>query len=212
MESGAEHPGVMIEHDHEVASPDLMTVEALAEVIRLHGLWLAGCGSGVRADLVGANLVGATLVDAWLLKADMRDADLRGANLHMANLRGADLSGANLCGANIHMALMGSAVLDRAKFDEDLRVDVSDLDRLISEAVGDGSTLEMDDWHTACGTRHCRAGWAVVLAGEAGEDLEKKVGTSAAGALIYHFSTGRVPDFHASNDDAMADIRRCAEG
>ena len=60
-----------------------MTAEELAEVLRLHGLWLAGDPGGQWADLSGANLRGA-------------------------NLSGADLSGANLSGASLSGAVSGS--------------------------------------------------------------------------------------------------------
>jgi hypothetical protein len=43
-----------------------------------------------------------------------------------------------------------------------------------------------------------------------GAALERDLGSCAAGALIYHASTGRVPDFFASDDDARADIEACA--
>jgi DNA-binding transcriptional ArsR family regulator len=87
---------------------------------------------------------------------------------------------------------------------------VEDLDRKVAEAVGEqGEALDMGRWH--CGTTHCRAGWAITLAGEAGAALEAKVGSEMAGRLIYEASTGRMaPDFFASNSDALADIRRCA--
>jgi hypothetical protein len=84
---------------------------------------------------------------------------------------------------------------------------VTDLDKRIAEAVANGS-LEMSDWHT-CATTHCRAGWAITLAGEAGAALEKQVGPWLAGALIYVASTGRteVPNFFASNEEALVDIK-----
>jgi hypothetical protein len=41
---------------------------------------------------------------------------------------------------------------------------VPDLDRKVYEATKDGH-LDMGKWHTSCGTTHCRAGWAVALAG-----------------------------------------------
>ncbi len=87
---------------------------------------------------------------------------------------------------------------------------VADLDTRVAEAVGvDGSRLRMDRWH--CGTSHCRAGWAVTLAGEAGAELERVLGSEFAGRLIYEASTGRpAPDFFAGNEAALADIRRCA--
>ena len=60
------------------------TPEELAEVLRLHQLWLQNEEGGVRANLAGANLDGANLA---------------GANLDGANLDGANLDGAKLAGA-----------------------------------------------------------------------------------------------------------------
>ena len=111
----------------------------------------------------------------------------------------ADLTGADLAGANI----TGAIGLPDAPT-------VPDLDRKILEASEDGARLEMGSWH--CGTTHCRAGWAIALAGAEGAELEKTLGASAAGALIYFRSTGRVPDFFASTAVALADIRKCAGG
>lgn len=71
----------------------------------------------------------------------------------------------------------------------------------------------MDAWHT-CDTTHCRAGWAIHLAGPAGAMLEACVGPSVAGALIHVISCpqleGKVPNFVASNEEAMEDIKRLA--
>jgi hypothetical protein len=72
----------------------------------------------------------------------------------------------------------------------------------------------MDQWHT-CETTHCRAGWAIHLAGVAGKVLEHCCGSNVAGALIHIASSpaleGKVPNFFASNEAALADIRRLAE-
>lgn len=102
---------------------------------------------------------------------------------------------------------------------------VKDLDAEILKAVEAGGTLDMSDWHgdmypkltgderlraEICGTTHCRAGWAIHLAGEAGIALESAVGAESAGACIYLASTGSIPDFFATNDEAMEDMRRCA--
>lgn len=85
---------------------------------------------------------------------------------------------------------------------------VPNLDEEILRLVESGKgRLRMSDWHT-CETTHCRAGWAVVLAGAAGKALEDNYGTEAAGAIIYVASTGRVPNFFASNEAAMEDMRR----
>jgi hypothetical protein len=68
----------------------------------------------------------------------------------------------------------------------------------------------MADWHS-CGTTHCRGGWAVHLAGEAGYELERSVGVGRAAEMIYRASTGRVPWFFDPSDErALDDIRRCA--
>jgi hypothetical protein len=79
-------------------------------------------------------------------------------------------------------------------------------------------SLFMRSWHAGrprivvagkkCGTTHCRAGWAVALAGEAGWALEKRVGTAVAGTMIYAASAGYVPDFYDYSDaSALEDIR-----
>ncbi|MGL4445641.1 MAG: hypothetical protein ACRCU1_18605, partial [Alsobacter sp.] len=49
-----------------------------------------------------------------------------------------------------------------------------------------------------------------VLAGEAGRNLERRLDSQRAGALIYRASTGRVPHFYGTNEAALADLRRCA--
>ncbi len=68
----------------------------LAEILRLHQLWLDGKDGGERADLHGADLHGANLRHANLHYADLHGADLHGADLRHANLRHANLCGANL--------------------------------------------------------------------------------------------------------------------
>ncbi len=110
------------------------TPDKLAEVLRLHRLWLDDGEGGSCANLRGADLVGANLVRANLHGANLRGADLDGANLHganldggnlggakldgallcEANLRGADLVGANLDGANLGGANLRGADLDGA--------------------------------------------------------------------------------------------------
>ena len=111
------------------------------------------------------------------------------AALTGADLRGADLSRAVLSGVPI----------------------VPHIDAAILAAIEAGGTLDMGDWHT-CETTHCRAGWAITLAGEAGAKLETQFGPAAAGALIYAASRpGKlIPDFCATDEDALADLRACA--
>ena len=71
----------------------------------------------------------------------------------------------------------------------------------------------MGDWHT-CDTTHCRAGWVVTLAGEAGKALEQFFDTPLAAALIYRESSPHkvsMARFFDDNEAAMADMRRMAE-
>jgi hypothetical protein len=71
----------------------------------------------------------------------------------------------------------------------------------------------MGTWHT-CETTHCRAGWVVALAGEAGKKLEAFHNTELAAALIYRESSPHKVScarFYDSNEAAMADIKRMAE-
>jgi uncharacterized protein YjbI with pentapeptide repeats len=154
----------------------------------------------------------ANLRYADLRYANLRYADLRYANLRDANLRYADLRYANLRYADLRYANLRDADLSYANLRDAKGVTapvIPNLDDAILAAVESGGKLEMGSWHS-CNTTHCRAGWAIHLAGVAGCALEDRIGPSAAGALIYHASTGRVPDFFASNEDAMADIRASA--
>jgi hypothetical protein len=73
--------------------------------------------------------------------------------------------------------------------------------------------LDMSEWHT-CDTTHCRAGWVVTLAGEAGKALEAFHDTPLAAFLIYKASSPipvRMPSFYVNNERALEDMKRCAE-
>jgi Pentapeptide repeats (8 copies) len=145
-------------------------------------------------------LVGADLRDANLRNADLSGANLRNADLSGADLRNADLSGAALRGANLIGAKLPPAPV------------IPDIHRAVYAAASQPGALDMDAWH--CGTTHCRAGWVVTLAGEAGAALEAEFGTGPAAALIYMASDPaleRIPNWSASNADALADMKRLAE-
>src|SRR5579872_3205025 len=195
-------------------------------------------GADLRgADLGDAYLGGAHLGGANLGGADLRGADVGGANLGGANLGGANLGDAYLGGANLGGAYLRDARNAPASLADHLDPEtpyvrkrrarqehaalyrqhhpevpvVERLDAQILAAIeGRGGVLDMANWHT-CETTHCRAGWAVHLAGKAGYELEEKLGGAEyAGRAIYRASTGRSPYFFASNERALEDIRRCA--
>jgi hypothetical protein len=175
----------------------------------LGGAYLRNADLG-GANLRGANLSGANLRGANLSGANLRDADLRGADLYDAYLRDAYLGGANLRDAHLGGAnLRGALKVDP----EDIPV-IPNIDSAILGAIEMGGKLDMGSWHAdgICGTTHCRAGWAVHLGGEKGKELEKRFGPQIAGILIYEASRpGQpAPDFYATDDDAMEDIRKCA--
>ncbi len=69
----------------------------------------------------------------------------------------------------------------------------------------------MSRWH--CGTTHCRAGWVVTLAGDAGKNLEAFHNTELAAMLIYRASGSPINParFYDSTEDALADMKRRAE-
>ena len=70
----------------------------------------------------------------------------------------------------------------------------------------------MGSWHS-CNTTHCRAGWVVHLAGEAGYALERFHNTALAAQLIYRESGTPVSPvrFYETNEEALADMKRLAE-
>jgi hypothetical protein len=196
---------------------------------RLTGLVLwSGEAESMRDAVRKARASGADLRGAVLSDADLRGADLRGADLSDAVLRGAVLSDADLRGAVLRGAKgIDAATLSVTPLTDAERADmyakraaqyrarhpevpfVENLDRQMLESIACGKWgLDMAHWH--CGTTHCRAGGAIVLAGERGAELEKLYGPEIAGRMIYRASTGRAPNFFASTEDAMADIRKCA--
>jgi len=163
----------------------------------------------------------AYLRDADLRGANLRSADLRSADLRSANLRSADLRDADLRGANLRSAYLRSADLRDAVGVIMGAPVVPNLDARILAAIGEmaplsepppshvGGSLDMGSWHS-CETTHCRAGWAITLAGEAGRELEAKHGPQLAGGLIYLASTGRIPNFFATDEEAIEDMKQQA--
>lgn len=96
---------------------------------------------------------------------------------------------------------------------------IENIHQKVLAAVSKEGAFDMKDWHI-CETTHCRAGWVVHLAGEAGYALEKfhsgpgYIGTPLAASLIYHASSPdlpvSMPRFYENNETAMADIKRLA--
>ena len=194
-----------------------MDRDELEEILAEHKVWVNTGGiMGKRADLRDSDLSGlslskAELGEAKLARANLANMNLSCANLKYANLSRANLQGASLVYANINLAELSGAKLRGADFGINRIPVIEDIHKKIWGAVRDGG-LAMENWHS-CESTHCRAGWAIHLAGECGYLLESIFGPSVAGALIYQASDPgleRVPDWHASDEDALADIKRMA--
>jgi hypothetical protein len=82
----------------------------------------------------------------------------------------------------------------------------------VLDAVSKPGALDMGRWHV-CNTTHCRAGWVVHLAGEAGYALERFHNTALAAQLIYRESGYPINParFYESNEVAMADMSKLAD-
>jgi hypothetical protein len=98
-------------------------------------------------------------------------------------------------------------------------IDAAILESIEANKAAGTNGLSMSSWHGQkcdetnwCKTTHCRAGYAICLAGKAGFALERKYGPETAGQMIYAVSRPDkpLPDFHASDARAMADIEACA--
>lgn len=89
---------------------------------------------------------------------------------------------------------------------------IPDIHKAVYDAVSKPYALNMATWHS-CDTTHCRAGWVVTLAGEAGKKLEKKTSTAFAAQQIYKASGYLISPcrFYDSDEEAMADMKRLAE-
>jgi hypothetical protein len=164
------------------------------------------------ADLRDADLRDADLSGADLRDADLRDADLSGADLRDADLRDADLSGADLRDADLRDADLSGADLRGAVL-RDFPVKIPNIHQAVFAAASAPQALDMATWHK-CETAHCRAGWVTTLAGDGGKALEWMMGPAAAAALIYAASDPtleKVPNFYATNEEALADMKRLAE-
>ena len=160
-----------------------------------------------QADMFGANMRYANMRDADMGGANMRGVDMRGASMRGANMRNTNFAGANMRGVDMRGASMRGAILPEGI------PTIKYIHQKIYAAASQPGALNMKNWH-ACETTHCRAGWVIVLAGEAGKSLEKELGTPVAAALIYYASDPaleKVPDFYEGKAAALADMRRLAE-
>ena len=90
---------------------------------------------------------------------------------------------------------------------------IPDIHKAIYAAASNPKALEMSSWHK-CEKTHCRAGWVVTLAGEAGRKLEARYDTLLAAMKIYDASDPQFKinpcRFFDTNEDALADMKKLA--
>ena len=88
---------------------------------------------------------------------------------------------------------------------------IENIHQKVYEAASQPDAFFMNAWHK-CETTHCRAGWVVTLAGQAGKDLEARFDTPLAAMLIYRESGSPINParFFDSNEDALADMKQRA--
>jgi uncharacterized protein YjbI with pentapeptide repeats len=170
-----------------------------------------------KADFYNCDLSGADLSYGSFEGACFDRAILTGANITGAWFCGATFKGATLLGLDLMTANLSGAIIDGAIINYDGLRDIPvipDIHKAIYAAACAPGALDMGAWHT-CETSHCRAGWAITLAGPAGAAFEEQHGPPTAAAMIYLASDPNlkmIPDFHASKEDAMADMKRLALG
>ena len=180
---------------------------AYLEGAYLEGAYLEG------AYLEGAYLEGADLEGAYLKGADLKGAYLKGAYLEGAYLEGADLKGADLKGAYLEGADLEGAYLEGAlNGKEKIKIPTitKPYTKILNAIKNKGCVLEMGKWHT-CGTTHCIGGWVSHLAGKAGKTLEDKIGMPGTATLILKKSGSKIPNYWASNEDAMQFVEKMAK-
>ncbi|MBL4853828.1 MAG: pentapeptide repeat-containing protein [Robiginitomaculum sp.] len=166
------------------------------------------------ADLRGVDLRGVDLRGVDLRGVDLRGVDLRGVNLRGANLSGVDLSGIDLSGVDLRGVDLRGVDLRGV----DLSVvgwipKIENIHTAVYAAASKDNALDMGDW-PKCDSTHCRAGWVVILAGEAGKVMEDLYGTGVAAALIYMASDPTmesIPNWLASSETALKDMKEMAE-
>lgn len=174
-----------------------MTKDQLKEILTLHTQWLDDSTTGKRADLGGADLFGTDFRGADLSGADLHYAYLNraclsGANLRDADLRCADLSGADLSDADLHNVGLSVANLRGADLSGAYLRGVSGLPlpcpglakKVLDQIETHPETHDQGVWHSDCGTRHCCAGWACILAGYDGGLAEARLGTKNAAMFL----------------------------
>lgn len=90
---------------------------------------------------------------------------------------------------------------------------IANIHQAVYAAASQPGCLNMGNWHS-CETTHCRAGWVVHLAGEAGYALEDRTSSLFAAQQIYRASGYDISPvrFFDDNDKALADMKRLAEG
>lgn len=167
--------------------------------------------SFINADLRNVDFTGSDLRFSCFIDADLSGAIMKDTNIHFADFLYANMTDVDLTGSDMFGINLSNTNMKGVKFDPEIPI-IEKIDAKILDAIQqEGNGLDMENWHT-CGTTHCRGGWAIVLAGDAGITIQQKFGLRAAASLIYAASRPDkpIPNFFTTNEKAMADIIACA--
>lgn len=164
-------------------------------MLRGHGQWL-GRGRKGRGQAV------------------FKDVALRHVTIKHTNLFGVEMARVDMSDVTLRDTGMEGVAMTDVTFEGIPLPVVPNIDKVILDLIEKNlAHLDMNTWHSKCGTAHCRAGFAVKLAGKAGTYLELQVGTYLAGCFVYGGSRPGIPipDFFESTKEALASIKEDAE-
>ena len=89
------------------------------------------------------------------------------------------------------------------------RFDMGSWHGTVADADDDITDTPKPEDYEKCGTTHCVAGWAVVVAGKAGIELEKKLFTEEVASMLFEHSALGEPfeNFYGTSASALEELR-----
>lgn len=196
-----------------------LTLKEVYDALRLHAKWLNDETGGVQAvfkdvRIENADTMGLNLACVHVENMHMENVHLDNVTMRHGCVIDTHLTDGGATRVTLENVRMTRLVVTNVTFDGVPLPAVPNIDKAILNLIEENpSSFDMSVWHSECGTAHCRAGFAVKLAGEAGAELERLIGTANAATLIYGASRPGIPipDFFTSRASALADLKDCAE-
>jgi len=150
-----------------------------------------------ETKLCKANLSNANLSNLCINNVDMRGAILKGANLKNSYFYQADLDLSNFMGANLEETYFGDNHRKLEEIPHIPHIDATILAMLDSEEL-----LNKDE-------KYPWVAWTLRVAGTQADPLVEEMGERLAASAIYIASQSHpVPDWYASREDAIRQLRQ----